>query len=74
MDGQTQSKRADIPGPFDGGSLNDGYAVAARDFDKEADKEVKAAQKAIAIGRESKVSRIMTSNGVAQGKQRRRHY
>ena len=65
VDGRTQSKRADSPSFFDDGPLNDGYAVAARDFDTEADKEVRAAQKAIAIGRESKVSRIMTSNGVA---------
>ncbi len=48
-----------------GGALRDDFSREAREFDFAAEADVRAATKAIKIGRESKVSRIMTSFGVA---------
>ena len=62
---KSKSKHTDASTHVDNGALSDDYAVAARDADFTADREVRAAIRAIAIGRESMVSRIMTSNGVA---------
>ena len=50
-------------------ALGDGYQRAQRDFETEADSCVRAAQKAIRIGREGKVLRLLTSNGVAPSNQ-----
>ena len=67
INGRVNEKRSERPHDVDGenGAHMDGYDQLNRELGREADKDVTAAVRAIAIGREYRVTQILSSNGVA---------
>ena len=65
--GRQKEARASAPHGPDGEDLAhmDAYSIRDRELTREADADVKAAERAIRIGREYRVSQILSSNGVA---------
>ena len=67
INGRPKEKRASLPHDPDGDNqvFMEAYSLVDRELAREADADVKAAERAIRIGREYKVSQILSSNGIA---------